>query len=237
MLRAAICEDHAVFAKMLADKAAAFFQKQGIQLEVQLFCTEQEIQGLNITAFELFLLDIELGSVKGLDIGNRIHRENPSAGIIYISSYYSHVFSGYKACPIVYILKADPQFENTLDDAFEDFIDERSNRASDTILLKYKEAERAVAVDQILYIESMARKLAFYMTKNEHMEIYGRISDMEQQLSGQGFLRVHRSYLVNMRYIQKISNYRVFVSNRELPASESKYTEITALFALWKGLN
>ena len=61
------------------------------------------------------------------------------------------------------------------------------------------------------------------------------MAELEEQLALAGFLRVHKSYLVNMRYIEKLNyNGVLLVNKEELPISQKRYSEIKALHLQWR---
>ena len=65
---------------------------------------------------------------------------------------------------------------------------------------------------------------------------YASITQMEDTLSPIGFLRVHKSYLVNMEYIETLQYGKVRLkSSVELPVSKNNYTEIKQQYIAWRG--
>ena len=62
-----------------------------------------------------------------------------------------------------------------------------------------------------------------------------KAKDIEQEL-GETFLRCHKSYLVNMKHICRISNYAVYLDNgEELPVPRLKYQAVKEEFVAFKG--
>lgn len=65
--------------------------------------------------------------------------------------------------------------------------------------------------DNILYVESRKHKSVFFCLESERKEyqLYEKLDVIEEKLGQYAFLRIHKSYLVNMKHIRKISNYAV----------------------------
>lgn len=237
MIQIAICEDNLIYAKNISEKIRKYFWNKEIDIDITIFSTYDELSSINLKYFDLYFLDIELGKFSGIDIGINIKNLNPSATIIYISAFYTYAISGYKARPIAYILKNDIQFDSSLYDSLDEYVQEKII-SKETIVFKNRDDEKVVFLDDILYIESFGRKLSIHFINDKPFEIYGKISDMENNLSNKGFLRIHKSYIVNMAYLQKISNYQAYLSTNEIfPTSENKYNHIITTYALWKGKN
>ncbi len=67
-------------------------------------------------------------------------------------------------------------------------------------------------------------------------QIYDKLDAIEQKLSGFGFLRIHKSYLANMRHIRRVSNYTAFLdTGEELPIPRLRYQSVKEAFVAYKG--
>lgn len=65
---------------------------------------------------------------------------------------------------------------------------------------------------------------------------YSSLQSFEEKLQPLGFLRIQKSYLVNMRHIKKLQCNEVVIENGlKLPVSEKNYKEIKRAYLLWKG--
>ena len=83
---------------------------------------------------------------------------------------------------------------------------------------------------------SLNRYPAGAILHSAQLECIGLLSELEGQLAGAGFLRIQRSYLVNMAHIEKITNYYAYLSTGEaLKVSVQNYREVCRQFLLWKG--
>ena len=103
---------------------------------------------------------------------------------------------------------------------------------------KFNECEKNVQVDRILYIESRLHKLEFYIMEDKlkKYSIYGKLDELEKELQGNDFIRIHQSYLVNMKHIEKVSRYEALLNNGiklEIPKARYKFVEET--FVSYKG--
>ena len=117
----------------------------------------------------------------------------------------------------------------------DEYIQEKTPLKSTTVL-KNKQEVKKIFLKDIVYIKSTGRKLTFFFVDEAPFEIYGKISDTESQLSDFGFLRTQKSYIVNTAYIDKITNYKVYLITGEvLPISETYYNSIEKDYILRKG--
>ena len=71
------------------------------------------------------------------------------------------------------------------------------------VLFPFVEGDIPLALDDLIYIETCRHKNLFY-TKNGVFSIYRKLNEIEMELNGMGFLRIHQSFLVNLRYVKQI---------------------------------
>jgi len=98
----------------------------------------------------------------------------------------------------------------------------------------FVEGKVSLKPEDIIYIETSRHKNFFY-TKTQVYSIYKKLSDLEQELEEYGFVRIHLSFIVNMRYIEKISSYILRLTNgKEISVPKSRYAHVKEKYALYK---
>jgi len=98
----------------------------------------------------------------------------------------------------------------------------------------FVEGQVSLKPEDIIYIETSRHKNFFY-TKTQVYSIYKKLSDLEQELEDYGFVRIHLSFLVNMRYIEKISSYILRLANgKEISVPKSRYAYVKEKYAAYK---
>ena len=112
------------------------------------------------------------------------------------------------------------------------------SRECRTLTIRQGRRETEVPLDQIYYLESALRKINVY-GETLHKPLcsyYGKLTDLPASLQEDGFLRVGRSFVVNMRDIRQISNYKGMLQNGvELGVSRNGYAAIRGAYLEWKG--
>ena len=101
-------------------------------------------------------------------------------------------------------------------------------------MVQYKGVVESVPISDILYMESRAHQL-FITTINERMLTYKKIDDYEEMLDHM-FVRVHKSFFVNMEYIKRLERTGLTLKNGEmLPVSKAKYIATKDKFFRYMG--
>ena len=129
--------------------------------------------------------------------------------------------------------------KDTLDTAMEECMDAvLEKRKTAWASFSFTEGEKKLYTDNILYVESRKHKSVFFYMEAGIVEyqIYEKLDWVEQKLSGFHFLRIHKSYLVNMKHIRKISNYTAFMdTGEELPVPRLRFKAAKEAFVEYKG--
>lgn len=85
--------------------------------------------------------------------------------------------------------------------------------------------KRTIPIASIEYVESRGRKIVLHLGCGE-MTFYSKISDIEEQLVDNGFVRVHQSFMVRMSDISKLSRTALKCGKIEVPVSRRYYGEL-----------
>ena len=90
-----------------------------------------------------------------------------------------------------------------------------------------------------MYIESSLHKISFHFDENGREKIYTiykKMDDIELELKAEELVRIHQSFIVNMRYVCDIKRYCVKLMNSvEIPVSKQRYKNAILEYARQKG--
>ena len=95
-----------------------------------------------------------------------------------------------------------------------------------------------IRVESILYIESKLHKLEFHILEHglATYTMYGTLNEVENELEEYHFLRIHQSFLVNLKYIKCVTGSKVVLSNgQELTVPRARYKTVKDTFIAYKG--
>lgn len=237
-LRIAICDDEEYFLNKIKHQVEKKLQDVSWQdYQIDSF-SSGEMLYRNIESFleyDIYLLDINMMPIGGLDIAKRIRQYKADSYIAFITGFIDYAMEGYKVNAIRYILK--DSLEEMLDECMEAIL-QRIRQKNKSVTFHFIEGERKVFLDQIIYIESNKHKLIFhiYAKEQEMFTVYDKLDNISCSMETHGFLRIHKSYLVNMKYIEKIQKYEVFIGNQiVLPIPREKYKLVEEKYYEYEG--
>lgn len=105
-------------------------------------------------------------------------------------------------------------------------------------IFKFNECEKDVPAERILYIESRLHKLEFHIMEDKLnvYTLYGTLNELEQKMIDFSFLRIHQSFLVNLKHIKSVTGDKVILSNnQELIIPKARYKDVKNAFIAFKG--
>ena len=187
---------------------------------------------------ELVLLDIKMDDGTGFDLLN--HFENINFKIIFITAYQEYAIKAFEFSAVDYILKpVNPEklaeavkraehlhqreFNTQLGALRENL--ENPGKQNKNIILKNQESIFLFNVNDIIHCNSDGSYTIFETIDNQKIIVSKVLKDYDNLLSGSGFLRVHRSHLINLKHIKRFDKQdggHVVMSNgSQIPVSTS----------------
>ena len=232
-----ICDDDAVFAAREEKLIREYFALHRMQVECTV-CTrgEEALARQDLDLYQVALLDVDLDTMNGISLGRQLRQCNPELCLVYVSAYLEFAPEGYTVNAFRYILKRD--LNRQLPSCLDAILQAGANSGPKTLTVHQNRTEMEVPYDSIYYLESDLRKVNVYgdIAHEPLCSYYGKLTDLPQELFENGFLRVGRSYVVNMKYIRQIANYMVTLRNGvKLGVSRSGYAAIRSTYLEWKG--
>lgn len=230
-LKIVICDDDINFLKMLKEIIRKELQKHGInEFEFKSFHSGKELceEETIIKEYNVFFLDINMPEISGMDIAKKIRKENRAALLIFITAFNDYAVEGYKVEAIRYIVK--DMIDKYMPECIEAVI-EKCKLKTFSKEYQFVEGVRRLLVASIEHIESSKHRLIFYIKNKdgstEKLTMYETLDLIQDDLKDYGFIRIHKSYLVNMRSIKDIFRYSVILrTDIELPIPKEKYPSL-----------
>lgn len=152
------------------------------------------------TAFDIFILDITMPQISGIELAKQILSKQPHAFIIFQTAYEEFALKAYQLGAIDYLLKpfGKEELERSIIRALA-----YQKEKKVTFLTKNGDESYLISENDIFYIQADLSEVLI-KTKAHFSYIDEKISHMEKLLDPELFFRVHRSYLINTRKIKMI---------------------------------
>ena len=239
MFRIAICDDERQFRKRIHDILIEYMNENDILYEIDEFESGKDFisLGINLAKYDIVFLDVNMDELDGMETAQKIRKVSNDVFIVFVTAFITCAPQGYSVGAIRYILKNNVNFPELIFECM-DAISLNMNYVAQKKKFNFNEGTKIVALERLLYIESRLHKLEFYIMEDKlkKYSIYGKLDELEKELQGNDFIRIHQSYLVNMKHIEKVSRYEALLNNGiklEIPKARYKFVEET--FVSYKG--
>ena len=225
--RIAICDDEQNQIEYITSIVASWSAHEGHGCEIRTFASAEAFlfEYEEDKAYDILLLDVEMKNINGIELAKRIRKDNNRAEIIFITSHFEFVGEGYEVDALHYLIK--PISAEKLTQVLTKAAEKISVEPPSVVISCEGETVKLYEAD-IRYVESFLHYIVIH-TKDKEYKIKENISVFENRVSDD-FYRIHRSYLVSLKHITRISRTSVNIGNTELPLSRGKYDDINRAF-------
>ncbi len=234
-MRIAICDDDVNFTGELKGAIEAAYDVSNDPLTVSVFHDGASLLADGPECDALFL-DIQMPGLNGFAVASRlIHREE--IFLIFVSMHDELVYESLQFRPFRFLRKS--QLTGELPEVMEALGKAVLMRSMGRkVCFRTRSETVFVDVHDIAYIEIYGHWLHVRVRKGENLECYGSLADLEKQLVPFDFVRTHKSFLVNCRYVHSTESRRIILDDgTEIPLSRYRVEAVSkrlqkVLFAL-----
>ncbi len=217
-----LCDDNEYFLNFLYDKLANYLKSKELSFKIRQFNSGEELLKHNLDQVDIIFLDIIIDKLDGIQLARRLRKRNPDFILVFVSSYIEYAHLGYEVKAFRYILKED--VDNLFDDMMDAILCEKGYFRTE-ITLDFSFGAETFFTDNLIYAESKLHTVCFHFHgKTRHL--YSTLDSIQNILPIEEFVRIHKSYLVNIWHLIDIKNYTAFLDNGiELPVSQKRFAE------------
>lgn len=201
MYQIAICDDEIQIVSELQDKIKCEFNKRMISAKYLCLSDSRELmECLQNKHIDVLFLDIDMPYFTGMDIAGFINKNRLNTLIVFVTSHDALVYQTFEYRPFGFIRKSHLDVE--LEPLISRIAAELEERKEEITVTKGQEIIR-ISINSIVFVESFGNYLNI-RTDKEEIRIRETLTSIENELKHKGFIRCHKGYLVNSRFISKL---------------------------------
>lgn len=239
-IRIVICDDDHPFLVSLRTNIRRVLKAHKMDAVIHIFEEAESIPDRILSSADIFFLDIDFREKEynGIDIARKIRHQRQDSIIIFVTNYIEYAPAGYEVQAFRYCLK------NEIHLKLEQYLLQTISKLKteqETIQINISGEIITIPLTDILYIESQGHTAVIHIQKpgtqnQKAYKFYATLISLEQSLAERGFLRIQKSYLVNMRRMKRFQCTEAVLDNDiVLRVSEKNYAEAKKKYLLWKG--
>lgn len=235
MIRIAICDDDKIILDYIYNQIKSITDNLVKDIDIQTFLDGNKMLSdytKGIVSFNILFLDIDMPTVSGFEIAELIRRFDENLIIIFLTSMDELVYESFKYKPFRFVRK------NKLDNELKEALYSAISVMEKNIMLHFTFKTECdvirVCIDHILYIECLHRKLYLKTNSRKYNLIGVQYSEIVREFLDKGFVLIHRSCIVNLKYIYSIGKIDITLDNGEkLPMSRYRVNHVKKAFTLY----
>ena len=207
-MKIGIVEDEAVWRDKIQTIIEKYCRDKNISSQINSYKSGKDF--MKSADADLLFLDIELAEGEdGFEIAEQLMNLGNKCKVCFLTSHTESARLGYRVNAFRYIDKKHLEEINEAIDFFLKIkIQDRIVSCNDTAGIHIK-----ISLNELLLIETNGRKLRYLMLDGSEHLCEGQISEAARSLSRFGFFQLHRSYIVNLKYIEKVNSHEVTLCN------------------------
>lgn len=222
MLSIAVCDDEVMECCNIAEKIKKILKEMEISCMIRQFYSGYELIQSS-EKFDIIFLDIIMYDLNGMRIAQIFREKAFHKIIIFISSSRKYVFEAYDVEAFQYLLK--PIDERKLKRVLQKAVFKAEKQLEEFIIVSKERQKKKLFLDDIYYFEIKGRMIDVHGT-NGVFSYYEKIGVLENNLQEKGFFRCHKSYLINLKYVDVYNRHDVILENGErIVIAKRRYEE------------
>ena len=235
------CDDDAAFRALLCRTAQEEFRRGGVPVNVTEAASAAELLTLpERGSFDLIFLDIDMPGMDGIRLGEELRGQGCGADIIYVSNMEEKVYEIFRVHPWSFLRKS--RVSEELPGVIAQYVESLRHRGRGLILTDLNGRTRSFSPEDIIYIEAAGKtQKLFAAGQPEPVLVRSSMQELDVLTRGIGYIRIHKGFLVNYRYIRKITSRGVLLDDgRDLPvgrdrlsAARERYLDLMK----WRGID
>lgn len=208
MIRIAICDDMPDDLRGLVSLTEQYISANGLHARIKSFShPDSLLTAIETESFHLYILDIVMPMVSGVELGKEIRRLDREAQIIYATTEPQFALQAYAASPLNYLIK--PINRQQLFDTLALAVSKADLAEEQTFQVKTADSLRVIKLSNILCCEYRNHAVIFSLTGGEEISSRTFRENFAEYcaliLNDRHFLQCHNSFIVNMRRVERFS--------------------------------
>lgn len=224
MFRIVLCDDNPADLQILTDYLEELKQHRPIEV----ICYKDGpslLQDYKKQGFcDILVLDMRMQPLNGIETAQEIRKIDDEVSILIVTATVDYAVDGYKVAASRYIVKPVEK-EDFLDTVYK-LIEQHTKKQDSFFSFSSSSGTTKLLIDHIYYLESNMRSITV-CAKEGKFTFTGTISSLEEHLRPYGFIRAHKSFLVNVSHIYNIFKDSITMDNQDvLPMSKHKRKDV-----------
>ena len=229
----AICDDNNDYINTLENYINDLKVKN---LEHDVFYSGEELLNEyknNEANYDAIFMDMEMGEFDGIETANLIRQFDRNVIIVFVTSHKKYMQRSFQCMPFRFLIK--PINFSDFEEVFREVCIKLDDDPETFIFLENKKRTRIFCSD-IIFFESSAHSILIYTRDGKIHKTRKSMTELQETIEKSTFVRVHRAFVINLRYIHQISELEVIMHHYDnpIPVSRTYNKDLEDMFLNFK---
>ena len=203
MLSICLCDDDTNILNYYTNRISELLEKNHYAFRIETFKSGEslvfELED-NPNRFNIIVIDIIMKNINGIETAKILRKYGYNGVIIFLTSSKDFALDSFSVEPLNYILKGESG--ERFSKIFLKAANEVYRISNKRIIISCKPQNKIINLDTITYMESLNKKVVLHKISGELEEVSCIFKDIYEKIKEYGFIRCHKSYIVNIKYVQ-----------------------------------
>lgn len=236
MLKIAMCDEDNIVLQKVSSEISQFMDSQNYKHVIDLFSQGEELINIcesKLDGYQIAFLEIHIGEdEEGFKVAAKLRElYEEKIIIIFLTAHDEYVFQCFEYSPFAFLRKS--KIEEELIPILSRALIKVEQYKNDLQLFKTSQGEVKIDLTKVIYFEKLGRKTMIMTTTGVYETNY-QLIQIEEMIDERNFIMIHRSIIVNMKYIFSLEKDNVILENKQkLPLSRHRVKEVKRAFNLY----
>lgn len=233
-MRIVLCDDDTTCCKQYTWMLRKLKEEHNLDFSIEICNNGEQLLFLSedLISSDIILLDIMMPVMDGIAAAKKLRENGIDSKIIFLTSLSDKMLEAFDVFAYHYIIK-DSVSREKFEEIILRAVGQSEAEAEEHLIFTYRNKSCMIPLKSISYLEVQNHKVFIYY-KQEHFEIYDTLSNLSERFSKHGFIRIHKSFMVSLNQIAKLSSTSCLLrSGVILPVGRSYSKSAKEAFKIW----
>ncbi len=230
MVRIAVVENEKEYRDIIRSMIEKFGDENDKSFEISEFSTAVDFISDYSAEYDIVFMDIDMPLMNGLKTAKLLRGQDEDVIIIFVTSFEKYAIKGYEVNATDFIVK--PLNYNVFSAKFKKVVDKVKTDEEPTLISSTRLGKIKIKIADIYYVSVEGRYVLLH-TKSGEYAYKKAMKDVEKELIPFDFIRIDKSYMVNLKHVSSVNENGAIVVGETIPYSRSKKKPLIKAFTLY----
>lgn len=223
MYHIAIVEDDSTDRKSICDCLERYGRETAREFKTTEFCNAVSFLEGYTPVYDAVFIDIQMPYIDGMSAAAKLRESDVSVPLVFITNMSKYAVKGYSVNAVDFVVK--PIMYGNFQVMMNKVLRLADNRAESAVL-KTADGRIRIALDTVSYIDVLDHRVCYH-TDGGDFTVWESLKEQEARLPSDKFVKCNNYCLVNLKYVDGITEGNVLVGGTEIPLSRSRKKEFS----------